>query len=187
MKRCRICKLKPLSDFYRMTGMRDGHRNECKTCNLAQQAIRRRADPEANRERARRWAQENPDRVAAREIAYRASGRKRLVNRKSHLKRSYGLTVDEYDAMLAAQNGVCAVCERSPTPGISLHVDHDHDSGSIRGLLCFRCNNALGDLEDDPSLLGAAAHYLEAALPREPALERRLAELRSIRPAWESA
>ncbi len=188
MKRCRICnELKRLSDFYRMTGMRDGHRNECKLCNLAQQAVRRRVDPEANRERARRWAQENPERVAARELAYRASGRKRIANRKSHLKRSYGLTVEEYDAMLAQQNGVCAVCERPPTLGISLHVDHDHETGRIRGLLCFRCNNALGDLEDDPGLLRAAAHYLEAALPRDPAIERRLAELLSRRPAWESA
>ena len=58
-------------------------------------------------------------------------------------------------------------------------------TGKIRVLLCFQCNNALGDLEDDPSLLRAAAHYLERALPPDPALERRLAELRSIRPAWE--
>jgi len=188
MKRCRICnELKPLSDFYRMAGMRDGHRNECKLCNLAQQAARNRADPESNRERARRWAREHPERRAARDRAYRASGRKRIADRKSYLKREYGLTVAEYDAMLAAQGGACAVCLRPPTPGISLHVDHDHETGRVRGLLCFRCNNALGDLDDDPGLLRAAARYLEAALPAEPALVRRLEELRSRRPAWEAA
>ena len=172
-----------------MAGRRDGHRNECKACNLAQQAKRNRANPEANRARARRWAQQNPERRAARARAYQASGRKGIANRKSHLKRKFGISLEEYDAMLAEQGGVCAVCSRPPTPGISLHVDHDHGTGRIRGLLCFRCNNALGDLEDDPALLRAAAHYLETAVPvpRDPAIERRLDELRSRRPAWEMA
>jgi hypothetical protein len=97
------------------------------------------------------------------------------------------MTLDEYNAMLAEQGGVCAVCSRPPTSGISLHVDHDHATGRIRGLLCFRCNNALGDLEDDPALLRAAARYLEPPVPRDPAIERRLEELRSRRPAWEMA
>ena len=89
--------------------------------------------------------------------------------------------------MLADQGGVCAVCSREPTPGISLHVDHDHETGRIRGLLCFRCNNALGDLEDDPALLRVATRYLEPPAPRDPAIERRLDELRARRPAWETA
>lgn len=188
MKRCRICnELKPLSDFYRMAGMRDGHRNECKACNLAQQAERHRRDPEPKRERARRWAQDNPERRAARAREYRASGRKEMADRKSYLKRQYGLSVEGYDAMLASQDGVCAVCSRPPTPGISLHVDHDHETGRIRGLLCFRCNNALGDMEDDPVLLRAAARYLEPPVPRDSSIECRLEELRSRRPAWEMA
>ena len=119
MKRCRICEeLEPLSDFYRMAGMRDGFRNECKSCNLAQQAARHRTDPGPKRERARRWARENRERKAETERAYRASGRKRISDRKSHLKRNYGLTVEQYEEMLAAQGGVCAICQRAPTPGI---------------------------------------------------------------------
>ncbi len=59
--------------------------------------------------------------------------------------------------MLAAQHGVCAICQTAP----AIHVDHDHRTGQIRGLLCFRCNAALGQLADDPLVLRRAARYLE--------------------------
>ena len=62
--------------------------------------------------------------------------------------------------MLEAQDGGCTVCERRPSGAISLHVDHDHRTGRIRGLLCFRCSNAIGDLEDDPELLTRGAEYV---------------------------
>jgi len=70
------------------------------------------------------------------------------------------MTVEQYDEMLAEQGGGCAICGRAPTPGISLHVDHDHETGAIRRLLCFLCNNLLGDAGDDPALLEKAAAYL---------------------------
>ncbi len=71
MKHCRIChEAKPLSEFYRAAAMCDGHRSECKSCNLAVQAQYRRIDPESHRERAPRWAQANPERVAARAASY---------------------------------------------------------------------------------------------------------------------
>jgi len=57
---------------------------------------------------------------------------------------------------------VCALCESLPTAGISLHVDHDHGTGEIRGLLCVRCNNALGLFREDPDLLKRAARYVTA-------------------------
>lgn len=60
MKRCRICGLeKPLDGFYRMAGMRDGHRNECKRCNLEQKAARYRANPGPEIERVRAWRKES--------------------------------------------------------------------------------------------------------------------------------
>ena len=63
--------------------------------------------------------------------------------------------------MLAAQGGGCAICEPRPEER-TLHVDHDHETGAIRGLLCFRCNNALGDFRRrSPSSFHAAADYLE--------------------------
>lgn len=161
MKRCNKCgDMKPLSDFYRMKGMRDGYRNECKKCNLAAKAERYRANPEPAKERARRWAEENPEKRAEWMRRYRASGRKAANNRRSHLKRKFGITVEDYDRMLAEQGGGCAICGAPPPEGSSLHVDHDHQTGRVRGLVCFKHNNALGDFGDDPELLQKATTYL---------------------------
>ncbi|HVF75795.1 MAG TPA: endonuclease VII domain-containing protein [Acidimicrobiales bacterium] len=81
-------------------------------------------------------------------------------DRAGHLRRKFGITLETYDEMLAAQEGVCGICERPPRDDISLHVDHEHGTGRVRGLLCFRCNNALGDFEDDAVLLLRAADYV---------------------------
>ncbi len=164
MKRCTKCgEVRPTSEFYKAAGTRDGRRNDCKPCNLAAQAARNRLDPDANRERARLWRSANPDRVAEKQRAYTAAGRKRISDRKSYLKRKFGLTPEQYDAMLAAQGGVCHLCGRPPNESVALHVDHDHSTGQIRGILCFKCNNALGDFDDDPDRLMAAAMYLISA------------------------
>ena len=85
--------------------------------------------------------------------------------REGHLRRKFGITLDEYEGLLAAQRGVCAICARQPRDDISLHVDHDHEHDRIRGLLCFRCNNALGDFGDDYDTLLAALRYLDTHDP----------------------
>ncbi len=95
------------------------------------------------------------------EREYLESGKKAVSNRKSHLKRKYGLTLAQYDAMLEVQDGVGAICRQPRPEERTLHVDHDHDTGAIRGLLCFTCNNALGDFRDEPDLFQAAAEYLD--------------------------
>ena len=163
MKRCSKCGTEqPLSEFYAAKGSRDGLRGDCKTCFKARAAARYRANPEVVKERVRQWARENPEKRADWQRRYRASGRRQVNDRRSHLKRKFGLTPEEYDQMLREQGGVCALCGSPPPPGISLHVDHDHRTGQNRRLLCFRCNNALGDLGDDPSLLRDAAAYIES-------------------------
>ena len=63
--------------------------------------------------------------------------------------------------MLEAQNGVCAICGEARPEERTLHVDHDHETGAIRGLLCVRCNNAIGDLRDDNDLARKLADYLD--------------------------
>ena len=166
MKTCSKCGvLKPLEDFYKMGGMRDGHRNDCKACNLAAKAARHRANPTPARERAKAWNQDHPEQVKARRARYVADGRKQASDRRSHLRRKYGITPEQYDEMLAAQGGGCAICGRPPRPDISLHVDHDHATGAVRGLICFQHNNALGDFDDDPTLLAKAVAYLHAHDP----------------------
>lgn len=161
-KHCKVCgELKPLEEFYRSAGMRDGHRNDCKACNLAAKARRYAADPQAAIDRVSRWQKANPERMRAYRKEYRQREHVKKSQREGHLRRKFGLTSDQYDEMLAAQGGRCAICRRPPTQGISLHVDHDHVTGTNRKLLCFKCNNALGDFEDDPQLLQAAIAYLD--------------------------
>jgi len=77
---------------------------------------------------------------------------------RARLKR-YGLAPEAYDLMLAEQGGVCAIC-RGPEVR-TFHVDHDHLTGRVRGILCASCNHVLGRMKDDPALLRAAAAYLE--------------------------
>lgn len=77
--------------------------------------------------------------------------------------RNYGITRDEYTALLAAQKGVCAICGGDPgtSRGGRFHVDHDHETGEVRGLLCASCNQGLGSFRDNPDYLAAAIRYLD--------------------------
>lgn len=84
---------------------------------------------------------------------------------KSRYLGMYGLTLDEYRSLLDAQGGACRICGRVPKPtGKSLAVDHDHDTGQVRGLICVICNRAIGQLGDCPAMLRRAADYLEGKL-----------------------
>ena len=108
---------------------------------------------------------ENKMRTARRvpgEQAYTTAERAQYM-RSAKLKSRYGMTVEDYDAMVVQQNGKCAVCHTPPEHGRRLCVDHCHATGKVRGLLCDPCNRGLGQLKDDPSLLRALLAYLEAA------------------------
>lgn len=78
----------------------------------------------------------------------------------------YGISPEQYEAMTAAQGGVCAICGTAEWMGKDQrpHVDHDHVTGAFRGLLCMECNIGLGKFAHDPARLRAAADYLERAL-----------------------
>jgi len=81
-------------------------------------------------------------------------------HRDKHLKKLYGLPAGEFDRLLAAQGGLCAICHQICSTGARLCVDHDHATGRIRGLLCRRCNRALGAMKDSADLFRSAAEYL---------------------------
>ena len=100
--------------------------------------------------RTRAWAEANPDEWERH-------------RRKSYLKRTYGITPEQYDDMLAAQGGVCAVCGAPPEDprGYRMHVDHCHDSGRVRGILCGGCNRGMGNFGDDIARLESAIRYLQ--------------------------
>jgi hypothetical protein len=95
------------------------------------------------------------------EIKRRTPEYSRQVQRRSHIKTAYGMTVEQYDAMLITQNGVCAICSKPSSNKKRLHIDHEHATGAIRGLLCHSCNTGLGLLRDDPILLVRCLEYLK--------------------------
>lgn len=83
-------------------------------------------------------------------------------SRKYSIQKQYGITIDEYNAMLMKQNNQCAICGKTPEEnGRGLAVDHDHVTGKIRALLCLSCNNGLGQFNDDVELLQSAITYLK--------------------------
>lgn len=123
----------------------------------------------AERKRAanRAWREANKEAIKAKKNAWRLSNLETVSERNRLAK--YGITAEECRAMLAAQIGCCAVCampisllgEKS-APDLA-HVDHDHETGAVRGLLCRACNLAIGHMKDSPQRLRAAAAYLERA------------------------
>jgi Recombination endonuclease VII len=116
----------------------------------------------------RRWRDRHHARYVAIKERWRlsAKGKEKIrgQNLRATLKALYGLTVEAYNALLVGQSGRCALC-LTATPGggrSRFCVDHDHESGKVRGLLCVTCNTGLGLYRDSPDLLRAAATYLES-------------------------
>lgn len=153
-KRCSECgEIKPLEAFGPDGRNRDGRKGRCHPCERSHQYLWRRANPE-------RWQ----------EIQQEHNARRKPDRWKARLKTEYNISFFEYERMLAAQGGKCAVCRGDRRgAGKRFHVDHDHAccarvgscGGCIRGLLCGNCNTLIGLAMDDPARLMAAAQYLQ--------------------------
>jgi hypothetical protein len=141
MKRCNGCATdKPLSAFW-LDRKRGLPKSRCKECSTAT---------------AREWRLARPGYERTR---YQQN---RVETRERHLVRKYGVTLADYDTMLVAQHGRCAIClttEDTQSNGV-FHVDHCHQTGRVRGLLCRGCNHLLGAISDDPAALQRAIDYL---------------------------
>ncbi len=96
----------------------------------------------------------------------RLKRRNKKTIRNRVLSRNFGITLHDYNKRLADQFGVCAICGKRETMQTSdgvraLAVDHCHNTGRVRGLLCSRCNTGIGSFEDDVTLLQSAISYLQ--------------------------
>jgi Recombination endonuclease VII len=140
----------------------DGLQRWCVRCVSASTAARYKTDPERFRQRKRTPASREYYRDwRKKQDPMKLAGQRR----KWSLRTLYNLSLEEYDAMLLAQGGVCAVCKQPETARLRsktkrLTVDHDHRTGEVRGLLCTSCNSLLGHAHDDAAVLAAAAGYL---------------------------
>jgi hypothetical protein len=132
-------------------------RDLCRSCYEKDLRLRNPEYAERQRHSSRGWAARHP---GQKERAT-ADWQKRQSpewKRERQLRHKYGMTVADFDAMLAAQGGRCALCDRT---GCKWNVDHDHATGLVRAILCKRCNCALGWFDDDPDALRRAADYIE--------------------------
>lgn len=172
-KRCRACGLiKGRSAFGVWRGAGDGLKTVCRPCNSAATRRWRLANPEKQRAIETRRAPKTAEARAA-EYAQRRAERQtaagRLKWRNWRYRAGHGITVTEYEALLGAQDGRCAICQLEPRgagpANLHLHVDHDHRTGTIRGLLCRACNTSIGQFDESPERLRAAATYLDHFRP----------------------
>ena len=119
---------------------------------------------EKHKEKRKEYYKKHPEKLKESQQKYRARPDIKKIDRGYNLKK-YGITLEEYDLLLEMQKGVCAICGKLPdetnTNNKYLHVDHCHDTGKIRGLLCNPCNMALGLFKDNPLFVRKAADYLE--------------------------
>lgn len=137
--------------------------------------LRRRWDlknPEKVREARRRWDLKNPGktREATRRWILKNPEKRKTITRRVEYKRTYGITTAQYEQMFKAQNGACAICDKLWVGGRRLAIDHDHKTGKVRALLCFRCNTLLGYYEKNIEKIPKLAFYLvkyKAPQPKE--------------------
>ena len=122
-------------------------------------------DPEAAKAFRRAYYQ-RPD-IRAKALEYYRTPKGKAAVRRYQLKSQFGITPEEYDAILLTQGGGCFICHRKDGGYVRngriarLAVDHDHETGMVRGILCKQCNQLLGMANDDPEILRAAIVYLE--------------------------
>lgn len=123
-------------------------------------------DPAERRAYYRQWKQKNRDKVRGYEQKTRMQPGQKEKRRKYMLVHQYGLTFEAFQSLLQIQKGHCAICQTAlalfeDANHKQAWVDHCHETGKIRGLLCSKCNTALGQFNDDSNLIRSALNYLE--------------------------
>lgn len=149
-KICRICgDLKNRSEFYPKSDAKDGLRSTCKSCNS---------------EESKKWGKQNKNRSYKIHKNYRESNPEKIkeIQRNTKYKLNYGITTADFEKLYSSQGEKCEICKKS-TDKISTNmcVDHDHDTGKVRGILCRKCNSALGLFTDNEEILENAISYLK--------------------------
>lgn len=158
-ERCCVCGSQLTEENWNI-GNKKVRRMICKSCHAARQKA-----SEANREpdKIKRNALKNERRIK-RENSWSAErkGKERRQRHEAWLRRAYGINLVKYDDLLKSQGGKCCIClSELPSGRGTFHVDHDHRTGRVRGLLCQLCNTGIGKLKEDVSIMERAIKYLK--------------------------
>ena len=147
-KTCIKCQeVKPLDEYYKRKDSKDGHRNECKKCKL---------------ELSKEYRSENRDKISEYMKDYVSKPENKERAKSRHLRRNFGITLDDYNQMFTEQEGCCAICGKHQSElNKTLCVDHCHETGEVRELLCDKCNRGLGYFNDNADTMESAIEYLK--------------------------
>lgn len=155
-KHCKGCnKTKLITDFVRDKHCKSGYTAKCKLCRIIKQ---------------KEWVLKNPEKVKALNIKHRSTRKayysdpeRKLIYRKKYIEKTFNIDYSIYEKMLEEQKNVCYICNNVEisTRNNYLAVDHNHETGKIRGLLCTSCNRGLGFFKDNEILLQNAVNYLK--------------------------
>ncbi len=161
---CKVCskckKFVSFNNFGKAAHHKDGLKSHCNSCEAKWHAENYKKNSAKINARHRAWKAANP------EYANQRQRKDMLANpdkyRNWRLKRTFGISLDEYNKMFADQNGRCAICSRHQSEvKQTLCVDHNHKTGKIRKLLCGQCNHAIGLFREDISAIKNAIKYLK--------------------------
>lgn len=173
MKRCYRCKInKHISEFTKDKQRKSGLCEECKSCTKIRHKLYYESNKETHKRTKKVYYETNKDKILEKSRAYyhanksecsRRAKEWRLKNpdsiKRARLKR-YGITLEQYTDLVLKQEGLCKICgENKP-----LDIDHNHETGLIRGLLCGCCNKGIGQLKDNIELLENAIKYLKESV-----------------------
>ena len=165
-KKCIRCGVeKPLSEFTFHNREKGQHRNFCHDCE--KNWIRQYHKSPQGKEKGQEWIANNKEKIEEYKRLYRQDAikqeRSKVYHRARWLKENFNMTVDDYMVMYETQKGQCAICGSDQNGNRkNFCIDHEHETGKVRGLLCHNCNVSVGLMKDSPALLRQAAEYLES-------------------------
>lgn len=158
MKKCTVClQLKDFTCFTKRTRSKDGLNASCKTCRNEAKRKERVEKADKISEYQKKFRDKNKDKLLVKKQIWAANNKEKILGHQ--LKYHYDLSVEQYKAMVTAQNNKCAICNKEPKNS-RLCVDHSHSTEEIRGLLCHKCNRAIGLLEENKDNFLRAITYL---------------------------
>jgi DNA-directed RNA polymerase subunit M/transcription elongation factor TFIIS len=169
LKRCHACgEVLPVSSFSSDRKRKDGLNDKCKACQAKYSKEYRDSHKELLRESKKRSYEKNKTRILDDYRKRRAGAGYAERDRERHILKTYGLSMLQVEELLLTQEGKCPIClcTLSTEQGSRdiLHIDHDHKTGKIRGLLCYACNAGLGQFKDSSSSMRRVANRLRKVI-----------------------
>lgn len=160
IEHCKKCSVE-LSDLNWQPGLKKANKKWCAACSNKRSTLWKKENKDKVKAQRNEWNKQNPEKVKS----YRKKVEPEQI-RQYIIKREYNLSWEEYQKLYVEFKGLCGICAKplsliKTNSEHTAHIDHDHLTGKVRGILCRSCNRGIGYLNDSPERLQKAATYLE--------------------------